>query len=413
VRRLALSLLLGVAAAGLAGAQGAYEAQPVLKAADLAPASVLKGPGFTVDAKVPTPHFLGQFTLRSTAHGKFDVHGRDLLPVRVAELGALDQLAGMSKSEEFLKAAGNAAARPVRAVVEIASSPIESAKAAPAAFGRFFERMELGAKSVAGAASAPDKSSEEKAAETTKRVGSIGIDVLGFEQERRGLAKRLNVDPYTTNPVLSEKLTDIAWVAFSGRFGVGAATAVIVPFSSVLTLTSATRDIIWDTPPGDLILQNQKRFAVTGASEEQVRALMTNKWYSLSVLTHLAVSLEALGSIPGREQIVVFAARAENEDVARIVAGAVAMLATYHGKGQRLTRVAAPGPIVGHGRGVIVPAPLDYVAWTERVARLSKRKDLAGTPRVVWIPGTFSPRAKKELAAAGWALHEGATPLAR
>jgi hypothetical protein len=62
---------------------------------------------------------------------------------------------------------------------------------------------------------------------------------------------------------------------------------------------------------------------------------------------------------------------------------------------------------------VIVPAPLDYVAWTERVARLSKRKDLAGTPRVVWIPGTFSPRAKKELAAAGWALHEGATPLAR
>jgi hypothetical protein len=331
----------------------------------------------------------------------------------VAELGALDQLAGMSKSEEFLKAAGNAAARPVRAVVEIASSPIESAKAAPAAFGRFFERMELGAKSVAGAASAPDKSSEEKAAETTKRVGSIGIDVLGFEQERRGLAKRLNVDPYTTNPVLSEKLTDIAWVAFSGRFGVGAATAVIVPFSSVLTLTSATRDIIWDTPPGDLILQNQKRFAVTGASEEQVRALMTNKWYSLSVLTHLAVSLEALGSIPGREQIVVFAARAENEDVARIVAGAVAMLATYHGKGQRLTRVAAPGPIVGHGRGVIVPAPLDYVAWTERVARLSKRKDLAGTPRVVWIPGTFSPRAKKELAAAGWALHEGATPLAR
>jgi hypothetical protein len=402
---MALGLLCAPAAAR---AQGAYEAQPVLKASDLVPARLLKGPTFTVDQKVPTPHFLGEFTLRSE-HGLFAVHGRDLLPIRVADLGALDQLAGMSKSEEFLKAAGNAAARPVKAVVDIASSPVETAKAMPAAMGRFFERMELGAKSVASAATDSGKSSEDKAAETTKRVGSISVDVLGFEQERRALAKRLNVDPYTTNTVLSEKLTDIAWVAFSGRFGVGAVTAVVVPFSSVLTLTSATRDIVWDTPPGDLIVHNQKRFADTGATEEQVRALMANKWYSLSTLTHLAVGLEALGALRGREQIVAFASRAPSEDVARIVGGAVAMLLDQHKKAP-LTQVSAPGPIVGRGRdgALIVPAPVDHVAWTERAARFARRPELAAKSRTVWISGHFSPRAKKELAAAGWTTREGA-----
>ena len=28
------------------------------------------------------------------------------------------------------------------------------------------------------------------------------------------MAKSLGVDPYTTNPVLAQKLTDTAWVAF-------------------------------------------------------------------------------------------------------------------------------------------------------------------------------------------------------
>lgn len=394
-------------------AQAGYEAQPVLRAAELMPAALLRGPKFTVDPKVPTTSFLAHFTLRSE-YGQLEVHGRDRLALRVAEVGALEQLAGMRKSEEFLEAAGNAAARPVRAVVDIPSSPVVTAKAAPAAVGRFFDRIELGATSGAAGATSPDKTTEQKAEETTKRVGSIGVDVLGYEQERRALAKRLNVDPYTTNPVLSEKLTDTAWVTFSGRLGVSALTAVIVPFSSVLTLTSATRDLVWDTPPGDLVVANQRRFAATGASEEQVRALMGNRWYSLTILTHLALGLEGLGSVPGREQIVAFAGRAQTEDVARLTVGAVVMLHSHHTKGQPLTQLLAPGPIAGRGRDgrLVVPVPLDYVAWTERVGRFAKRKDFEGKARIAWIPGAFSPRARKELAAAGWTLREGGASAA-
>jgi hypothetical protein len=414
MKELTLSLLLVLfGAEEPAPAQPGYEVQPVLKAADLVPGALLKGPNFTVDPKVPTTSYLAQFTLRSE-YGTLEVHGRDLLAIRVAEVGALEQLAGMNKSEEFLKAAGNAAARPVMAAVDIVSSPVETSKAAPAAIGRFFDRVELGAKSVAAGATSPGKSTEQKAEDTTKRVGSIGVDVLGYEQERRALAKRLNVDPYTTNPVLSEKLTDTAWVTFSGRLGVGALTAVVVSFSTILTITSVTRDLVWDTPPGDLVVANQKRFAATGASEEQVRALMTNRWYSLTILTHLALGLEGLAGVPGREHVVVFAGRAQTEDIARLTAGAVAMLQAHHAKVQPLVQIVAPGPIAGRGRdgSLFVPVPVDYVAWTERVGRFATRKDLAGKTRVAWISGTFSPRAKKGLTAGGWTLREGAPPPA-
>ena len=63
-------------------------------------------------------------------------------------------------------------------------------------------------------------------------------DVLGYEQERRALAKRLGVDPYTTNHVLSEKMNDLAWVAFSGRVGLNTVGAVVVPFSMAISATS-------------------------------------------------------------------------------------------------------------------------------------------------------------------------------
>ncbi len=414
MRELTLSLLLlFIDIQEPVSAQPAYEAQPVLKAADLVPAALLEGPKFTVDPKVPTTSYLAQFTLRSE-YGTLEVHGRDLLAIRVAEVDALEQLAAMSKSEKFLKAAGNAAARPVRAAVDIVSSPVETAKAAPAAVGRFFERVELGAKSVTAGATSPGKTTEEKAEETTKRVGSISVDVLGYEQERRALAKRLNVDPYTTNPVLAEKLTDTAWVTFSGRLGVSALTAVVVPFSSILTLTSATRDLVWDTPPGDLVVANQKRFAATGASEEQVRALMTNRWYSLTTLTHLALGLEGLAGVPGREHVVAFAGRAQSEDIARVTAGVVAMLQAHHAKVQPMIQISAPGPIAGRSRGgsLFVPVPVDYVAWTERVGRFANRKDLEAKTRVAWISGAVSPRAKKGLTASGWTLREGTPPAA-
>ena len=59
-------------------------------------------------------------------------------------------------------------------------------------------------------------------------------------------------------------------------------------------------------------------------------------------------------------------------------------------------------------RLALVPAPVDYVSWTERVAHFADRPDIAGAPtRRLWLAGKLSPRARQELTARKWAIEEG------
>jgi hypothetical protein len=402
-----MTLLVTGGALEPAPADPGLEAAPVLRAAELAPAHLLKGPRFAVDERVPAD-LVARFTIRSD-FGTLPAHGRTTLAVRVGEIGALDQLERTSKTEEFLKAAGGAAARPVKAAVGIVTSPVETVKGAPAAVDRFLDRVQLGSARVKEAASAPDKSAEERTAAVSRRVGGISADALGYEQERRALAKRLGADPYTTNPVLADKLDEMAWIAFSGRVGTNLAVSIVVPYSIVLSATSVTQDLIWDTKPADLIVLNEQKLGAMGVSPGQAQSLLRNPWYSLTMLTSLVTGLEQLGGVAGREQVVGFAAAASSEEGARLVTEAVQMLVRSHQGQEPIARVTAPGPLVAHTRrgALLVPAPLDYVAWTERVSRFSRRQDLRAKERVAWVTGTVSPRAKQGLAAAGWTVREG------
>jgi hypothetical protein len=404
-------VVIGLLAVGseMAAAQdkGGFEPSPVLKASDLAVPELLKGPRFTVDSRVPVKGFLAHFTIRSE-YGLFEAHGLHMLQVRVREIHALGQLEGMSKTKEFLEAAGRAVARPVTSTVNMLVHPVDTVKGLPGGVERLFDRIKLGGEQVVAAASAPEKSGEERVADVTERVGSITVTALGYEKERRDLAKGLGVDPYTTNAVLSKKLDDMAWVAFSGRFGIQTAMAVVVPYSVAMSAATITNTTVYDTPAGDLVNSARAVFAGTGATEGQVQALMKNRLYSLSVLTALADGLRRLQGLQGLPAVVQFAAVAKTEDEARLAAAAVNVLARYHETVAALAHVSAPGPILGHTAAgtLVAAAPVDYVAWTERAARFAERDDLKAPERILWLSGRTSPRAQKELEARRWKLFE-------
>jgi hypothetical protein len=110
--------------------------------------------------------------------------------------------------------------------------------------------------------------------------------------------------------------------------------------------------------------------------------------------------------------VVIFAAAAQTQDETRFVAGAVNMLARYHEGVAPIAQVSAPGPILGRtvGGALVVPMPVDYIAWTERVARSSQRPEILQAPeRVGFISGRLSPLAQKELTKRGWKLFESFT----
>ena len=192
-----------------ARAQSGYETEPVFNAKDLAAADVLKGPHVTVDLKVPVKGFIERFTIQSS-YRTFKANGLRMLPIRVNEVEALAKLDDLSKTKEFAEAAGNAIARPVTSTVNMLVHPVDTITGFPDGVGRLFDRIKLGSERVYQAATAPGASGGERAEEASKRVGMATINAMGFEKERRDLAKSLGVDPYTTDEVLSESFTTAA-----------------------------------------------------------------------------------------------------------------------------------------------------------------------------------------------------------
>jgi hypothetical protein len=407
---LILTAVLAVAAPQAVGGSGTpgYERQPVLHASDLAPPEWLKGARFQVEDQVPTEGFLAQFTIGSDV-GIFEAHGLDMLQVRIAELAALEQLEAASKTETFLTALGSTAERPVQAVKGFVSRPVETVQGVPSGVERLFGRVKLGAQSLMTTTTAPGDSAADTAEAVSRRIGGITVNALGYEQERRQLAKHLRVDPYTTNPVLSAKLNEFAWVAFAGRVGVNAVISVVVPASMAISATTFTTDLVWDTPAAELLRRNEQKLRAMGVSDAAVRAMIGNPWHSLSLLTTFTTALDQLQGVSGRDSVATLAASATSEDQARFVTAATQMLVHYHQTVTPLRAVVGHGPVTGRDRRgiVVVPAPLDYVAWTARVATFAKRPDLNALERGVWLTGQVSPRARNEMSTLGWRLQEG------
>jgi hypothetical protein len=145
-----------------------------------------------------------------------------------------------------------------------------------------------------------------------------------------------------------------------------------------------------------------------GLSNEVVRAMTCNLWYSLTVLTAFVTGLEQLQGVPGRDTVAKLAASAASEDQAHFIAEGTHMLVRYHTTVEPLDTLTAHGMVTARTRrgAVVVPAPVDYVAWTQRVAEFARRSDLKVSERSVWLTGQMSSRARRELMAAGWRVHE-------
>jgi hypothetical protein len=407
-----LTLLLVPARTAAAQSAAKFETPPTLQAQELAPATLLNGNGFHVDEEVPTDGLTAHFTIRSDV-GIFQANGMDMLRIRVAEIPAIVQLTQTSKSKVFAQALATNAAAPVAAAGQMVMHPVDTVTGLPAGVGRFFGRVGLGAQKIKEAATEPEESSAaEKTGQVATRTFHTTRDVLGYEQERRGLAKKLHVDPYTTNPILSKQLDDFAVVAFRAHVGVTTAMSVFIPGSMAITATRVVSAWVYDTPRADLIVQNQKKLKEIGVPDESIHAFMRNAAFPLSVQTAFVENFSHLSDVPGSVKVVKLASTAESEDQARFLADTVSMLAHYHRTRTPITKITATGTVIGWDRNgaIVVEAPVDYVSWTPRIAHFAHRPDLAAPRRSAWLTGQMSPLAKKNFQALGWIIHEKTNP---
>jgi len=397
---LVLGLLLGTSP--LAAAPPPVEPWPTLDAAALAPAALLNGNGYTIDAMAPVLGYMGQFTLRAPA-GVFAADGTQMLAIRIAELQAIAELGRMSQSTVFAEALAASAVKTGNAIGQAVLNPVETISGIPAGVGRFFQ-------SATTTISRATESSGANSQGTTDAAN----DLLGINKAKRRIAKQVGADPYTTNPVLAKQLDDLARAAFAG--GVSLDVALTVSTAGVATAVSATArvsDLVWDRSPEDIRTLHEQKLAAMGVPAESIRAFVTNRWLTPTLSVLLVEHLAQLPAGAGRASVVTLASAVASEGEARFMLNAVAMANRMNAAADPVVAVDLAGRIMmvrTRGGRTIVPAPVDYIVWTEPVRNFAARTDRRAAQRTIVAVGIASPVAREGLKAAGWTVQERSKP---
>jgi hypothetical protein len=369
-----------------------FESPPTLKASQVLPAELRSGPHHTVDETVVSDGFMRIYTIRSD-FGEFRAYGDDLLRIRVAEIGALAELREMSSGSEFAEAMAATAKSPFVATWSLVTRPVRTITGIPRGAARALERA---------AQQSRDQRSEFE-------DGALAA-FFGFERDKRRLARRLGVDPYSSNPVLQEELNRIAWVTTMGSL-----PARLIPFAGddepppmpAGLGTERVGEMLLDYPPEDMRRVNRIELSVMGVDEATRDAFIAHPWYSPLHQSQLVAHLAAMDLTRDRNTFVVAALRASSEEDAMLYERAAQLLRAYHESRAPIVRLVDLGPVVAGltaDDGLVVPLPFDFTVWTapvQHIANLLYNARLADgeiREREILVSGTLSELSRKRMA---------------
>ena len=285
-----------------------------------------------------------------------------MLNIRLSEIPAIATLENMSETGVFAKELASSAVRPVTSAANMVIHPMDTVTGLPGGVGDLFERVGAGAGQIYSSATSSPGSGH-----AAKETGNATLTALGYDQVRRDLARKLHVDPYTSDPILTKELNKTAWVMFSARMTVDTAM-MAVPGSIIISSVEFTNDLVYQTPKADLIIFVQKKLKELGLSAEDIAAFTHNSAIPLSLQVSAVNALDALGNIRGRRAAAAALANVMTEYQARFLVTSLKMFGQWSQQKSPITAIQAPGILIGHDQNgtTIVPAPVDYLSWTQR-----------------------------------------------
>jgi hypothetical protein len=411
---LGLAVITGIS---FAESNSALEMSPTLPGSQLVVPTLLAGPLHRVAEPVKIEGHLGRFVIESK-FGKFSVHGANMLAIRVSELHAIEELQKVQKDEAFKNALSTSAGKVANFAKSAVTEPGKTVENIGNGVGTVFGR--IGHLAQSGVDYAGDKvsdatTSKPKEASTAKPAPtgepeppSFTGDPFGYNMARREWAKKLNIDPYTSNPVLRPLLDDAAKASFLGNFAVNTTVGMVVgPLQFTYELDDTVRQSVWNHPAIDLEKANQEKLLALGVPDRAVRELLRNKWFTPSLQTALVARIDVLGKAKGIESIVVAAATAQGETRTRFMLESLALLAQHHQKVQPLTQIRMsnliPVGVAADGQ-IIASAAIDYGVWDKDAAAFTQRKELNAPKKTLLVAGKLSPKAQQMIGRAGWTV---------
>lgn len=444
-----LAIALGSAGA-LHAADVATEDEPVVDAASLVQPVLLSGPGFSVDPHVELHGYMAHFTL-DTPVGPMTADSVEMLAERVAELPAIEALDKVTRSDAFLKAAGDRFAATGKALGKIALHPVDTVLGIPAGVARYFgarlKKLATQAQSLSdrtartlGTHGNPYPSDDgpltdarpdpADAPTPTKkhwytRVGSeLEREVkrqLKYNAVKRALAEQLGIDPYTSNPYVRARLSSLAWVGSSGGFSAGSALGAVGGAGAiVLAKGGLVSEVVWKMSPEDLRERNRQRLAAYCRDELLMRQFLRRGAFTATLQTAMVDALDRLKPADGGDALLELGMTANSELEARFIVNALRMAAAHLGMrahGGSLRPIGAGLAYVTTDGELVLPLPVDRLSWTTQVQAFLDRDAFRLRNKTALIAGDASPAARRALGERGWSLVEhmpwpGAPPYA-
>ena len=386
---------------------GAFETPAMFRASEILPQPLLAGPYHRVREYAEADGYLIHFTVDSD-FGTYACVGVPELRRRIDEIGAIAELVKVSKSDLFAEGLRKSVEAPIAAVKNIASDPGGAIKQVPHSVGHFFGKVGSGIGNAARKAGDKQSGESPDPEKVGRGVGKAIKNVAGFDKAKLECARQLGIDPYTDNARLQEEMEKVAWAFFAG--GLPLKIGVSVAGGGASKILNATEfvglpDDLYQLTASELDFRDRTTLKGMGVSPEKTDALFANPALIRSV-RHQLVNTLAVMPAPGRLEIIEQILACDTVWRAHFFNDALQLLHARHR--------AAPYQSLGvHGRlavgvaadgAIEIPAPVDYVVWTEEVAAFATRDDIARYHRRLILQGNLSAETQAQLAAAGWEI---------
>ena len=397
------ALMLSALAQGVF-AQQPFETTPVLSASKILPPELLSGPNHRVQERVTNDGYLNIYQIDSK-FGTFTAISTAVLRKRIGEINAMVVMEKIQGSKEYVDSIKEGGLDAMNSALSLITSPIKTVSGAVQGLGAAFTRVGEG---LFG--------SERSQSEDSKLK-----DLIGFSTTKRQYAYQFDVDVYSENQKLQDMLNKISWAGYAGSLTWSAAMAAVPGGAGIAMTVIGTNKLLnqvfQNTPPVELRKMNDEKLRAMGVHPEVSDAFINNTIFSPREQTLLVHALGEMNGVADRSALVRLALPSQSQTVALFRQRQAQMYAGYHKSVTPLERFIPLGQFAVSrtiNGALVVNFPADYVVWTEPMAQMMMAgnqlvNQLPGVKeKQIWLTGTLSPRARKEIESRGWQIHDRA-----
>jgi hypothetical protein len=363
------------------------------------------GSNYTIKNPVRSDGLFRIYVL-ATTYGEFTVQGDQMVRMRINELAALEELEKLSQSDQFTKALVNAGISPVKYAGKLITNPVGTIQNTFAGVGSLFGSISSGI------------------ANTGKTQDDTLSSLTGVSRERRQLAAKLGVDPYTDFEPLNAKLKQLSEAAALGGLAVSGAMLAIPGAAGIVVSNLSTANMLGDMRIEELarnytasqILDlNRTRLTAMGVEKGIAEPLLANRNYTPIDLAAMVAALDGMKSTDDRSVFLARAAVANSRPIAYFMRKQAEMIAANYARNGSCSRFVSFGgyPFCQtRDGGVLGMMPVDAVAWTDATSRgwndttSDMRRTGKGGNAELRFTGQATNLAKQRLKALGWRLVE-------